>query len=494
VASQGRAERESKFRVSRQFVVPYLAGRDRLHVDGGELVLEAEYWDTPDLRLLSHGHTLRHRVASDGSEAQWTVKLGGAPSSDVLDRTEVDETGPSTAPPQAIVEMLAGVTDGSPVSMVCRMRTRRTRSYVTDANGRRLLTIDDDLVEVMDRGAVAGTFREVELEQSTEPTSARAFASATRRLRAAGAGRPDPVPKLARALGTNSAPRPDALDTSATVEELVRAMLADGRTQLLDHDPGVRARLGAEHVHQARVATRRLRANLRTLRPLLDRHVVEELRGELKWAGAALGSVRDLDVLAGELERVSRQTDGIEATALLSVLDRERAQESDQLADSMASDRWADLLRRLDFTSRVPPLAADVAPSAPARTHARRLLRRSWRRLERRASAATAQGTVELWHETRKAAKSTRYASEMFEPLLGKRARVLARRSKQIQTTLGLQQDALTALAWLRQRAAVAQSAYAAGRLEEEFAAHQPDLDRGWRAVWHDARSAAARI
>ena len=46
-----------------------------------------------------------------------------------------------------------------------------------------------------------------------------------------------------------------------------------------------------ESVHQARVATRRLRSDLRTFEPFLDERFAAELRGELRWLGAELGAV-----------------------------------------------------------------------------------------------------------------------------------------------------------------------------------------------------------
>ena len=50
------------------------------------------------------------------------------------------------------------------------------------------------------------------------------------------------------------------------------------------------------------MAVRRLRALLRAARPMIDRGWADELRDELRWLGAALGEVRDLDVLLEHLE------------------------------------------------------------------------------------------------------------------------------------------------------------------------------------------------
>src|SRR5436305_14018460 len=94
------------------------------------------------------------------------------------------------------------------------------------------------------------------------------------RLLAAGALRDDVGPKLVHALGPRAAGSPEVppvrLHPGSQAGDAVRAALAAGVSRLLRHDPGVRVGDDPEDVHQARVATRRLRADLRTFRGLLD--------------------------------------------------------------------------------------------------------------------------------------------------------------------------------------------------------------------------------
>ena len=82
-------------------------------------------------------------------------------------------------------------------------------------------------------------------------------------------------------------------------------MLGAPGAELLAHDPGTRLGRDPEELHQARVATPRLRAVLRAAKPLLDPDWTQALRTELSWLADALGPV-DLDVLLerlrGELE------------------------------------------------------------------------------------------------------------------------------------------------------------------------------------------------
>ena len=56
-----------------------------------------------------------------------------------------------------------------------------------------------------------------------------------------------------------------------------------------------------EDVHQARVATRRLRSDLRTFGDFVYEEWATSLRAELRWLGAELGEVRDAEVLLARL-------------------------------------------------------------------------------------------------------------------------------------------------------------------------------------------------
>ena len=87
----------------------------------------------------------------------------------------------------------------------------------------------------------------------------------------------------------------------------VAACIAAALERLLDHDIGVRLGEDPEFVHQSRVATRRLRSDLKTFRDALDPVWVDRMRAELKWLGADLGGVRDADVLAARLHGYADQ-------------------------------------------------------------------------------------------------------------------------------------------------------------------------------------------
>ena len=186
--------------------------------------------------------------------------------------------------------------------------------------------IDDDHVTGTAVRQESFAFHEIEVETSAAAPT-KAVDRLVHRIREAGAGSGPSMPKVTRALGPDAqAPAdvtpPQPVGPDATVEQLVRAVITSSVLRLVEHDPAIRLDDGTEAVHQARVGTRRLRSDLRTFRPVLDPSWSEPLRVELRWLGAALGKVRDADVLLGLLEAKSEALEAASQDAARDLLDR----------------------------------------------------------------------------------------------------------------------------------------------------------------------------
>ena len=255
----------------------------------------------------------------------------------------------------------------APVRLVAHLDTERKVVVLRDRHGRKLAEVVDDEVSLVDGTRLAARFRELEVE-FTEDASPSFVASVTARLRAAGAGQPDPVPKIVRALGPRAAEPPDVppaprLGRTSTPIDVVRAAIASGTQRLLANDPVVRQDSDPEGVHQARVATRRLRSDLRTFGALLDPDWTDALRAELGWIGGLLGAVRDADVLLERLDdRIAAlpPPDVDDAKHLLDALSERRERDRAELLDAMRSPRYLALLDHLVDASREPALALDA--------------------------------------------------------------------------------------------------------------------------------------
>jgi CHAD domain-containing protein len=76
----------------------------------------------------------------------------------------------------------------------------------------------------------------------------------------------------------------------------MRAALQQAMDQIAAHAPGAAAGTNPEHLHQLRVATRRMRAALRASRALWRKDDVRALRRQLRELAAVSGPARDWDV------------------------------------------------------------------------------------------------------------------------------------------------------------------------------------------------------
>jgi CHAD domain-containing protein len=236
-----------------------------------------------------------------------------------------------------------------------------------------MLEIDDDVVSVMDGRKLAARFREVEVEV-VGPASAALLDGVVYRLAEAGAVPGDGRAKLARAIGPRAAEAPDVspvpIDRDSSMAEVIRAAISHGYLRLVAHDPGIRLDEDPEDVHQARVATRRLRSDLRSFRAFLPADWNIKTRDELGWLANALGRTRDADVL---LERLHGQMESLEARdaaaagAIISRLVDERLRARDGLLGALNSDRYGRLLDRLTAAAReLPPMKVAEEPVVAA--------------------------------------------------------------------------------------------------------------------------------
>ena len=375
-APSSNLEREVKLDAGLRFSLPDLSGvlPGVTAVALADAKLQATYIDTPDLRLMRWGITLRHRhdvIGGAGAESGWTVKLPAAADGVALVRRELSWPGKLGPVPVEVAQLVSAPARRAGLGPVAKLTTQRRRVELRDTNGRRLAEVDDDVVSVLDGRRLAARFRQVEVEVEAD-APVKLLEEVVALVVAAGAVPGDDRPKVVRAIGPRATLAPDVaaptLDSSATVGEVVAAAIAAGVTRMIRHDPGVRLGDDPEHVHQARVGTRRLRSDLRTFRSLLDGEWVTEMRAELGWAAAALGEVRDADVLTERMQaRIASlpAADARPGAALLRRLATQRDAARARLLEVLNSDRYVALLDALSRAAADPPLLGpdDLDPS-----------------------------------------------------------------------------------------------------------------------------------
>jgi inorganic triphosphatase YgiF len=486
-------ETEIKFEAGPDTALPRLDELPGVHgTRGPELQqLEAEYYDTTDLRLLRAGRTLRRRKG--GHDAGWHLKLpAGGHSREEL-RLPLGRAGRRV--PAEFANLVRACTRGEQLAPVATITTVRQIITLLGAADESLAEVADDEVHataMMGPSTEPDQWREVEVELTGG--SPDLLDAADKLLRKAGLQRSGRSAKLERVLGRPAA-SPGAIRMARpTAGDVVTGYLREHADTLITTDLLVRRR-EPDAVHKMRVATRRLRSTLRSYPTVVSPAGSDQIAGELKWLGAVLGDERDAEVQGSRLLEHVRATG---AEVLLGpVAARIQAHTAKAAATSHAaviaalnSDRYLALLDALDALIASPPAGPDAGRSA--RTILPRSVRRSYRTTRRRMRTALRQppgsGRDAALHTARKAAKRARYAAEAAVPVSGRAASHFASQMKQMQSVLGEHQDTVVGRQVSRDLGVAAQlageSAFSYGLFHAREACRAGQLDPTAAKTW----------
>ncbi|WP_326795895.1 CYTH and CHAD domain-containing protein [Streptomyces sp. NBC_01808] len=487
--------------------LPDLTGVDGVAsvIDQGTALLDAVYYDTAARRLAADGITLRRRTGGD--DAGWHLKLPVAAGVRDEIRAPLGE-----GIPRRLAALVRSRTRDAELAPVVRIRTERDVYQLLDADGEPVAEVSVDRVTAKrpETGATA-EWAEVEAELSAggDPEVLDAVDAV---LTGAGLRRSAAASKLARALAETDEKKPKsdkksdkkskdgkdgkggkkksadkkkagkkskgkkgdkkkaagkkpvepaARPAGDLVLDYVRAQI----TAVVALDPAVR-RDQPDAVHQMRVASRRLRSTFRSYRAVLDRTVTDPVSAELRWLAGELGVDRDREVLTERIHAGLAELDrplvlGPVRGRLRTWSAARRTGSRRRIVAVLDGRRYLALLDALDGILTDPPLR--TAAGRPAEPVLREAVDRQYRRF-----AGSLQETFDLApgpdrdtaiHETRKAAKRTRYAAEVARPALGREAKTVTSLMREVQQLLGDYQDGVLARSALREIAVQAQAA-----------------------------------
>lgn len=232
---------------------------------------------------------------------------------------------------------------------------------------------------------------------------------------------------------------------------------------------------GGKGVHQARVASRRLREAVPVLSTGLKGIKARKTRKTIRKITRALGAVRELDVALGLIDELAAQDD-ISRPALQEVrlhVAGQRERRRDEMLASLAAVDITKLDRRLE---KLAVGAAEDPAGSWRDALARRLLKRA-KRLAESVNAAGQLYAPDQLHRVRIDAKKLRYGLELASDSGVLAARPLVTAVRKIQTVLGTLHDlqvlqshvAAVQLATASETAAPHEALAAiAGRIEEQ--------------------------
>lgn len=209
------------------------------------------------------------------------------------------------------------------------------------------------------------------------------------------------------------------------------------------NEPGVRADLDVEFLHDYRVAVRRSRALVSELGHVFEKRALKPWRDELGWLGRVSGPVRDLDVLLDEWNRVVA---GVASDARMEELrlaaKARRGQAFDALVAALATARYHRIVERWPAFLQAQRQALEPAVGTIDAEVERRVWRR-YRRVVKRGRALDANSPAADFHRVRIQAKKLRYLLEVFRSLWsGDDVRAAIKALKKFQDRLGEFNDA----------------------------------------------------
>jgi inorganic triphosphatase YgiF len=459
--------------------------------------LTSIYYDTPDLKLLDAGISLRVRRMAGG----WfqAVKAAGSSLAGLHQRMEWEDVITSGQPDftRIVDPQLARIFDDQPLrdalTPIFRTEVMRTEWQLAFDNG--------DKVELaLDLGQlVAGGKREpiseIELELKGGNTG-RLFDLAlllqhdiplvlenvSKAQRGYAHYRPQP-PAIAKASPPRLAPQTDAgAAFGAIAWECITQL--QGNQDIVLHGADI------EGVHQMRVALRRLRSAFALFKPLLGGEEKDALLAEIRWITDLLGTARDLDAFLDEtlpplLAHFDRHA------GLLKLQSRAVTARRDAYAGlrrALESQRYQRLLLALGAWLENAPWSGGTNESQTVREFADAMLARRYKQLRRHGKRLMHMHAEER-HQTRIAAKKLRYAAEFFSSLYAAgRTRAFVRRLALVQDRLGVLNDIavteqlLQKLAGKRPDRHLAEAAFVFAGWNASHAMHSLEhMDTAWR-------------
>lgn len=249
-----------------------------------------------------------------------------------------------------------------------------------------------------------------------------------------------------------------ASEESAILQTYAAATLARHLEQLLKQEAGVRAGDDPECIHDARVASRRLRNALRMFRDDLPAKRGKQWRRWARDVTRGLGPARDLDVRIeflidhrGELDN-GAPSSGAAIDRLLLRLRQTRQHEQRPAVVTM--ERCARSKKRAALQAWIQAHASDAPPpraGGSLRNWARSAIQLRLEHLAVHSLQIADPAAIEAHHALRIAVKHLRYALEVCEPLAPTLIKQELSQLRRMQTLLGDLHDCDVWIAYLPQ-------------------------------------------
>ena len=391
------------------------------------------YLDTFDWSLMNSKLALRYRV-SNGT-AVYAVKSIGPIEEGVGRRmeTEIPLDGPVDIPTVIPVKRIRKLVDGIifPRKLLeqVQVRTDRRRFRVMTPEGAEIeLAFDTSTFSPRGLHKPGRTQKLHELEAEILNGPETALGALSSLLSKKFGYTPSTASKFEVALQrfritipSKKAPEELRVRLDDRLDAALRKILTFQSQRFRDQLPGVQLDIDTEFVHQARVATRRMRSALRLFRLAIPERTGSNLAGELKWLAEKFGGVRDLDVFLLNLLRYKGRIEhfpGARKRTFESLVQKDRQGLLEDLCGALESSRYKTLERRLRQFLERPLPSRPLAPLAAKtiREVAPVLITEKFDAVIQQGRAVLEKPKLKEFHRLRIQMKRLRYACEFMAP------------------------------------------------------------------------------
>ena len=226
----------------------------------------------------------------------------------------------------------------------------------------------------------------------------------------------------------------------------IRKFLTHQLNRFCENIPGVKSDVDTEFVHQARVATRRMRSALRLFRDAVPLSTRAYFERELKWLGEMFGAVRDVDVFLLNLNVFEHKIGRFPAkkkAVLNDWIEKHRRAPLKTLIKAIDSQKYVNFERRLRrfIEGELPvrprsPLALKlVSEVAPV------IITDKFNAVIKQGMTVIKKPKLKEFHGLRIQMKRLRYACEFMAPAYAGALEPFIERTVEIQDCLGEIQD-----------------------------------------------------
>ena len=416
------------------------------------------YLDTFDWLLMKSKLALRYRI-TDGA-AMYTIKSIGTIGGGIAKRmeTEVPLKGPVDDPSEIHIKQIRELIDPIiyPRKLLehIQIRTERRRYHVLSMKGAEIeLAFDTSGFSLrgLHNPRRAQQLQEMEAELIDGPEAAlkslallltREFSyppSTSSKLEVA-------IDRLKVVIPTKKPPEKLRVRLDDRLDLTVHKILHYQFNRFREQIPGLKRDIDTEFVHQARVATRRMRSALRLFRNAVPHATGAYLEGELKWLGEMFGAVRDLDVFLLNLSRFKEQIQHFpekKKKVFEDWIEKHRRTPVKALINALESPRYESFERRLIrfFEGPLPARPRATQAVKPVREMAPVIITEKLDAVIEQGCAVLGNPKLKEFHRLRIQMKRLRYACEFMAPAYDGALDPFIDRTVELQDCLGEIQD-----------------------------------------------------